>query len=366
MGQCGTSSSGVTVITASPEEIAKNITIDKAGRVDSEVDVTIKKLLLLGAGESGKSTIFKQMVDLYAHGFDQQAMIEWIPVIRANLISSMQLLVKNCQKFKAEGKDGFDIAPERADDCHLLTHKDYDQGFTPKVAEAIARLWSDSAIQNAYRLRSIFHLPDGSGFLLEKTLEISKDGYVPCKDDILRARIKTTGVSIAEFKLEGLDFRVFDVGGQRNERKKWIHHFDNVSVVIFVASLSEYDQKLIEDESVNRMVESLELFDEICNSPHFTHTAFVLFLNKVDLFEKKLLEVSLSTCFPEFVGPDSLEPAYEFISSKYLALNRDKSRQIYIHPVCATSESNVQHVFNSVKETIIRKSLLKSGMLPGL
>lgn len=38
-----------------------------------------------------------------------------------------------------------------------------------------------------------------------------------------------------------------DVGGQRSERKKWIHCFENVIALIYLASLSEYDQCLEED-----------------------------------------------------------------------------------------------------------------------
>ena len=53
----------------------------------------------------------------------------------------------------------------------------------------------------------------------------------------------------------------FDIlGGQRSERKKWIHCFDNVTAVLFVVSMSEYDQVLAEDHRVNRMAESLKLF----------------------------------------------------------------------------------------------------------
>ena len=46
---------------------------------------------------------------------------------------------------------------------------------------------------------------------------------------------------------------MFDVGGQRSQRKKWIHCFDDVDCVLFVVALSEYDQVLSEDSSVNRM-----------------------------------------------------------------------------------------------------------------
>lgn len=59
---------------------------------------------------------------------------------------------------------------------------------------------------------------------------------------------------------------MYDVGGQRNERKKWIHCFDDVTAVIFVASLSEYDQVLYEDNTVNRMEEAVTLFSDIANS----------------------------------------------------------------------------------------------------
>ncbi len=78
-------------------------------------------------------------------------------------------------------------------------------------------------------------------------------------------------------------FRFIDVGGQRNERRKWIHCFENVTAVIFVAAISEYDQTLYEDEKVNRLQESIDVFSTICNNPFFDKTAMILFLNKVNL-----------------------------------------------------------------------------------
>jgi guanine nucleotide-binding protein G(i) subunit alpha len=95
---------------------------------------------------------------------------------------------------------------------------------------------------------------------------------------------------------------MFDVGGQRSERKKWIHCFEAVTCIIFCVALSEYDQVLLEVNTVNRMEESLTLFGSIVNSAWFTRTSIVLFLNKIDIFRKKLLTVPLERYYPDYEG----------------------------------------------------------------
>ena len=55
------------------------------------------------------------------------------------------------------------------------------------------------------------------------------------------------------------------MGGQRSERKKWLPLLNNVTVIIFVAALLEYDQKLQEDLRMNRMVEAIGLFKSVVN-----------------------------------------------------------------------------------------------------
>lgn len=129
---------------------------------------------------------------------------------------------------------------------------------------------------------------------------ISEPNYIPNQADVLRARVRTTGIEEADFELDDFQFKMVDVGGQRSERRKWIHCFDCVTAVIFCAALSEYDQALREDDTQNRMKESLLLFDEIRNSPWFRSTPFILFLNKLDLFREKIQKVSLDVCFPDF------------------------------------------------------------------
>jgi len=96
-------------------------------------------------------------------------------------------------------------------------------------------------------------------FILTKTLtrrsfldhsdRLFSRNYLPNDQDILRARLRTTGISETIFETGHLTYRMFDVGGQRSERKKWIHVFDNVQVVLFLVAVSGFDHTLVEDRN---------------------------------------------------------------------------------------------------------------------
>ena len=132
---------------------------------------------------------------------------------------------------------------------------------------------------------------------------------------------------------------MFDVGGQRSERKKWIHCFENVTSIIFCVALSEYDQVLLEESSQvggpcnvgmeteltieqNRMVESLVLFDSVVNSRWFMRTSIILFLNKVDLFKAKLGRSPLERYFPDYTGGDDVNKAAKYLLWRFNQVNR--------------------------------------------
>ena len=155
----------------------------------------------------------------------------------------------------------------------------------------------------------------------------------------------------------------FDVGGQRNERRKWIHCFDNVDCVFFVASLSEFDQCLYEDETKNRFDEALELFAQIANSKWFAKTSIILFLNKRDLFEQKLAE---GKTFGDFVrtysGPNEAKPCSEHARELFLDRIKNKDKTAYTHITTAIDTSNVKFVFNAVVHMILEQNLKSSGL----
>lgn len=138
---------------------------------------------------------------------------------------------------------------------------------------------------------------------------IAQPDYLPNDQDVLRSRVKTTGITETTFIIGELTYRMFDVGGQRSERKKWIHCFENVTTILFLVAISEYDQLLFEDETVNRMQEALTLFDSICNSRWFVKTSIILFLNKIDRFKEKLPVSPMKNYFPDYDGELPVKPS---------------------------------------------------------
>lgn len=161
---------------------------------------------------------------------------------------------------------------------------------------------------------------------------------------------------------------MYDVGGQRNERKKWIHCFDGVTAIIFVGAISEYDQVLYEDKTQNRLVEAVELFDEICNSKWFTETSIILFLNKRDLFMDKFVESKIPlnvTGLPMFETwepidwsstneEDAVAKAHAWIIKQFMDQRKNPEKEVYSHITCATDTQNVGTVFNACKDIILK------------
>lgn len=166
------------------------------------------------------------------------------------------------------------------------------------------------------------------------------------------------------FVINNVTYRMVDVGGQRSERKKWIHCFENVTAIVFLVAISEYDQVLVEDPSVNRLQEALTLFDSICNSKWFTKTSIILFLNKIDLLAEKLARSPLSKYFADYMSGSQYEAARQYLFHRFVALNaRPDSKQLYTHFTCATDTKQIKFVMAAVSDICLHDNLRSGGLL---
>mmetsp|Transcript_5967 Transcript_5967/g.9890 ORF Transcript_5967/g.9890 Transcript_5967/m.9890 type:complete len:241 (+) Transcript_5967:110-832(+) len=201
----------------------------------------IHKLLLLGAGQSGKSTMFKQMMILYGDGFSEAERKSYEPIIYGNIIQSMQVLLEQADLW-AQTDSKCEVSNKLSEEMDEIGNLRLDEPLDEKYAGMVWNLWKDPAIQAVYERRNEFQLNESAAYYFENVKRIGGEDYVPSEEDLLRSRARTTGVIENNFTIDGNRFQMFDVGGQRSERKKWIHCFENVSCVLFVAAISAYNQ----------------------------------------------------------------------------------------------------------------------------
>jgi len=367
MGNCiGNGPAGLTSDERSKlsELKSKDAVLNKQAKAKKDVEDNIAKLLLLGTGESGKSTVFRQMIKCFGKGFLEDQRIAFKSGVFQNVLDCVLAVIQENIEREAEAKsdDKFSLGDEaKAAMKQIVDLKvKREDKLTPELAKVIKTLWDDPAFKLTFYKRHS-QIPESAEYFLDKVEDIGKPDYLPSDDDLLHVRVKTSGLIKEDFQIEKLKFRLHDVGGQRNERRKWIHCFEEVTAVIFITAISEYDQVCYEDEETNRMVESLNLFEELANSRWFVNTAMILFLNKQDLFDKKFPDVPLQSCFPDWSG-ETKEQAYEFIKGKFTA-RLSRKRDVFSHITNATNSDNIMKVFHAVRHIIVKGQLSDGGFL---
>jgi guanine nucleotide-binding protein subunit alpha, other len=197
--------------------------------------------------------------------------------------------------------------------------------------------------------------------------------YIPSNQDILRARLRTTGIFETAFDIGSHTYRMIDMSGQRSERRKWIKTFDGVNAVLFVAAINGYDHALVEDRDgvghihvsvkcstdtlQNQMDEALMLFKQISNSPYFKQATMILFLNKIDLLQEKLQSgmSPIKRYYADYEGdPRDTQAGQEYFANKFKSLYRGAEEKLYIHFTNAIDTKLLRVTMKSVQNTILQ------------
>ncbi|CAI5667237.1 guanine nucleotide-binding protein G(q) subunit alpha [Oreochromis niloticus] len=350
------SSVGACCLSPEAKEARRiNDEIERQLRRDKRESRREYKLLLLGTGESGKSTFIKQMRIIHGRGYSDEDKRGFKQLVYQNIFTAMQAMIQAMNTlqipYKNEHNKANATTVNKVDVEKVVT-------LTNPYIDALKSLWSDPGIQECYNRKREYQLSDSAKYYLDDLDRISDTGYLPTQQDVLRVRVPTTGIIEYPFDLEGVVFRMVDVGGQRSERRKWIHCFENVTSIMFLVALSEYDQVLAESSNENRMEESMALFKTIISYKWFEESSIILFLNKIDLLEEKIMYSHLVDYFPEYDGPpQDVNAGKAFILDMFVSLNPDEKKIIYSHFTCATDTDNVRFVFCAVKDHILQGHL---------
>mmetsp|Transcript_60509 Transcript_60509/g.146164 ORF Transcript_60509/g.146164 Transcript_60509/m.146164 type:complete len:365 (-) Transcript_60509:63-1157(-) len=309
------------------------------------------KILLLGAGESGKSTVVKQLKMFYQGGISYPEREEFRANIRRNTVECMNALVHATDNLLSGLKNPDSKAlADRIMDIDITSTFD----FGADDADCIAKLWADPDIQAAYQRRNEFWMLDAAPYYFQSVHRIAEEDYVPSDEDTLMTRVRTTGIVETHFSEHNINYTIVDVGGQRNERRKWIHCFDDVKAIIFLCGLCEYNQVMYEDVNTNRMHESLNLFAEVCGNELFRDTPIFLFLNKKDVFEEMIRTTDLSVTFPDYKGGCDAHNATQYIREQFLERFNEVSpgKEFHCHILSARVRMDMKIAFGEVKDVI--------------
>ncbi|CAI4228276.1 unnamed protein product [Auanema sp. JU1783] len=339
------------------------------------------KILLLGGPESGKSTIFKQMRILHLDGFSELDFLNFRFLVQANLVEAVEQLLIGAEKCEIPIDD----------DENLRKHVSYFKAYkrqvqrneieiTYELSKSIEAIYRSTFIQRMIMRRDEIELLDSALYFLNDIDRISAPEYRANEQDVLRARAPTSGINEIEFPFKEYILRMVDVGGQRSEQRKWIHCFDNVNGILFIAEISAYNMKIDDGDEIlkvsgngkmksemNRLKYSMRLFKRIFNNRCFgKKTAMILFLNKIDIFREKLKKTSISVCFKDYKGPQGFDQSASYIQERFTRLvgsEIQRERPVYCHFTNATDTRNIDRVIESCVETVFKTSMEKVGFI---
>ncbi|KAG9102465.1 hypothetical protein FRC06_001999 [Ceratobasidium sp. 370] len=250
----------------------------------------------------------------------------------------------------------------------------------------IDQLWSHPSVKLLLHRRRL-RLEDANVFFLDEITRITQPGYLPTDDDILRARIRTIGISEWSFQFTypgsrgGLcNWRLYDVGGARSQRAQWAPYFEDATAIIFLAPISAYDQYLEEDPRTNRIDDSLQLWTQITSSPILKLVHLVLFLNKdqgnvdesgiqCDVLKAKLAAGIKVKKYITSYGDRANDygPVSHYFRAHFTQVfkrnNVDTKRELYCHLTSVIDTEATQSIILSVRDALFRSNLKTTGLI---
>jgi len=367
-------------------DIENSLFIDSLLHKERKVYRTMHRLLLLGAAESGKSTIVKQMQIINMDGFQDMERREFIPKVFNNVRDAVVTMLQAMHSLEItfDTEELVETATRIMDRYSTPVSGEYNEGFFQDCQV----LWQSKALTDCYERSHEYHLIDSAKYFLDRLPDLRKPDYIPDDQDILRCRVMTEQITEIKFKVKEANFHMFDVGGQRDQRRKWIQCFNDATAVVFVTSLSGYNLTLKEDPSKNRLKESLDLFTQIWENRFLNEVSVILFLNKVDLLQEKIEanKHKLEDYFPSFKYyqpnimpskktyslqvPHDVTRAKLFIRDMFMSIPQTRpiatengTRLCFPHFTCAVDTNHMRKIFEDCRIMIQRIHLERFGIL---
>ncbi|EPZ36468.1 P-loop containing nucleoside triphosphate hydrolase protein [Rozella allomycis CSF55] len=353
------------------EEIRHSREIDSIIKKDKKNFEQTISTILLGAQNAGKSTFMKQIKLFSDHQLTDEEIKELKWTMYENVLSSVQpiadAVLKNKQLVDKIGSN-MALTIEAISIQTMENLSQLDQDKLSRFGEIVQLFLNDKFIKEFYSTTSLV-LPDYAVYMVSRMpMLIFQKSFVPTINDWVNVRKPTSGVQEFTLNTADMKLKVIDVGGQKSERKKWIHHFDKVFIITFISAISTYDQEVSEEDELprNAIKRDLEILKEVLDNPFLKRKPLILFLNKSDIFKLKIQVVPLEKHFPEYQGKTlDYSDGIKFVKKLFLDLvsKIDAELDVFPHITHATDVKQTKNVIQSTITAIRNINLQANGLI---
>jgi len=306
------------------------------------------KVVLLGLGGSGKSTILKQLKFIYSDqlAYTPEQLLNFKQVLCYNLVMAIRSLVSCIQVNEIKSKKtrtfmkklGYQV---REDDALLKSCKEF---------------WENEEVQRILEQYNLDQLDEEYNFYycIDNLERIISEDFTPNEKDIINARLRTTGIENVTLQQDEprIAWQFSDAGGQQSEVRKWELYINNFHACIYCVALDSFDKKE-KDDKVTMLEHSIELFTQLYDE-YSSKITFIIFLNKLDLLQKKLKQGDFKSIFPEYKGK---KRNWEQASTHIAEIFKQDRPDLCVHIGCALEKDLIQKVFAQIMQTIIKARL---------
>eukprot|EP01121_Diplochlamys_sp_Union-15-3_P014061 TRINITY_DN4446_c0_g2_i1.p1 TRINITY_DN4446_c0_g2~~TRINITY_DN4446_c0_g2_i1.p1 ORF type:complete len:366 (-),score=59.33 TRINITY_DN4446_c0_g2_i1:6-1070(-) len=339
------------------------------GCFSSRIPMQTLNIALAGIARSGKTTLSKQLrVIHFEEPFSERELENFKDILKYNVFSGITSLIKQITDTKESLKQIDDKANRKFVEQFLkLSWEDFQKQL-PDLVPDILKFWEDKGVRLYVAENSIEDIERESqlSYVITRVTDIAKPEYLPTVNDAVRARQRTTGFTVLEFNTmytnPKMHWKLYDMGGQMTERKKWDGILnDNTKAIIFCVALDEFDRISDENPEETFLDEAVNVFKIIASKvAQFEEPiTLFLFLNKTDLFRNKLTKFKRFFS-DQYDGGKDYDNAIKFITKKFA---HDVSVNFKCYETCALNKSQMATIFEDVLGNIIATRLNKSGLI---
>ncbi|KAJ6250281.1 guanine nucleotide-binding protein subunit alpha [Anaeramoeba flamelloides] len=162
----------------------------------------VVQMLLLGPGESGKSTIIKQIKQIFLGGFTKREIKEYREAVYSNVVEAIQTLIRGTKKFDLQLSNKKSIRFSKQ-----LLKLPFNIRLTEEICKKIAFVYNDPVIQKVLLRGKEIQLIESTKYFLDRVELVGSEKYIPSTKDICKTRVRSTGISETLFAFQETKFK---------------------------------------------------------------------------------------------------------------------------------------------------------------